>query len=176
MKRLSVRQPKLRILSKRATAHKADVEKFIEDMRKHVKEDPIIIEKFKEYGVPLDDIDDVEVQFCDLDVSAKTKDRKIYLNEGMLAEDSEVKDPTHYFVHELVHYLQQTTGKNMQKHRAEDDYLEKGTEEEAFKAQVDYKKREESPEEAKQYVERLLDHHDYSGDKRDDKRDELLGE
>jgi predicted metal-dependent hydrolase len=145
-------------------------------MRDLVKNDPVIIEKFKEYGVSLDDIDDVHVEFCDLDVSAKTKDKKIYLNKSMLADDSPVKDPTHYLVHELIHYLQQSTGKNMNKHRKDEEYLDKETEEEAFKAQVDFKKREESEEEAEEYVENLLDHHDMKGNDRKEKREELLDE
>jgi predicted metal-dependent hydrolase len=124
----------------------------------------------------LDDIDDVHVEFCDLDVSAKTKDKKIYLNKSMLADDSPVKDPTHYLVHELIHYLQQSTGKNMNKHRKDEEYLDKETEEEAFKAQVDFKKREESEEEAEEYVENLLDHHDMKGNDRKEKREELLDE
>ncbi len=145
-------------------------------MRQQVKSDPVIVEKFKEYGVSLDDIDKIPVEFCDLDVSAKTKDKKIYLNEAMLADDSPVKDPTHYLIHELIHYLQQKTGKNMKKHRNEEEYLDKETEEEAFKAQVDWKKREESPDEAEEYVESLLDHHDMDGRKREDKKEELLDE
>lgn len=145
-------------------------------MREHAKHDPGIISKFKEYGVSLGDIDKVPISFCDLDVSAKTKDKKIYLNEAMLADDSPVDDPTHYLIHELIHYLQQKTGKNMHKHRDEDEYLDKETEEEAFKVQVDFKKREESEEEAEDYVEKLLDHHDIKGKERKDKKEELLDE
>lgn len=173
MIKLSKRQPSLKRLSSRA---KPDTEGFIAEMRKHVKNDPEMKKKFKEYGVPLDDIDEVPISFCDLDVSAKTKDKKIYLNESMLADDSPVDDPTHYLIHELVHYLQQKTGKNMKKHRDEDEYLDKETEEEAFKTQIDFKKREESEEEAEDYVEKLLDHHDMEGKKRDEKKDELLDE
>jgi hypothetical protein len=53
-------------------------------MKKCVKKDSAVIEKFKEYGMPIDKVDDVHVEFKDLDVSAKTKDRKIYLNKKML--------------------------------------------------------------------------------------------
>lgn len=173
MRKLSQRHLRLKKLSHRA---KPDVEGFIAEMREHVKKDPEMQKKFKEYGVPIEDIDDVHISFCDLDVSAKTKDRKIYLNESMLADDSPVDDPTHYLIHELVHYLQQKTGKNMKKHRDEEEYLDKETEEEAFKTQIDFKKREESEEEAEEYVEKLLDHHDMKGKKRDKKKDELLDE
>lgn len=169
MRKLSQRQVILKKLSKRA---KPDVEQFILDMRDHVKNDPIIIKKFKEYSVPLDEIDNVPIEFCDLDVSAKTKNQKIYLNEAMLDDDSEVKDPTHYLVHELIHFLQQRTNNSSEGDNK--DYLDKETEEEAFKSQIDFKRREESPEEAEEYVEKLLDHHDVSGKKRKEKKEELL--
>jgi len=171
MHKLSKRQMNLRKLSKR---DKASVEQFIQEMRETVKKDPEIISKFEEYGVPLSDIDKVQVTFCKLEVSAKTKNKKIYLNEAMLSGDSKVKDPTHYLVHELIHYLQQSTGKNLSKHKAEDSYLDKQTEQEAFRSQIDYMEREESPQEAERYVEDLLDHHDIHGPDRKEKKEELL--
>jgi len=170
MKKLSIRHLRVVKISKRA---KPNTNRLIEEMRAEVKKDPIIIKKFKEYGVPLDDIDKVYIEFADLDVSAKTKDRKIYLNQVMLEDDSPTQEPTHYLVHELIHYLQQTTGKNLD-HSDAEDYLDKDSEQEAFKAQVDYKKREESPEEAVGYVERLLDHHDIEGKERKEKKKDLL--
>jgi len=187
MRKLSQRQPKLRRLSNRS---EPDVEQFICDMKEQVKKDPAVMEKFKEYGVELDEIDNVSVSFCDLDVSAKTKDEEIFLNIKMLDEDSNVDDPTHYLVHELIHFdpthylvhelihfLQQSTGNHKCQHDQEkEEYLDLETEEEAFKTQVDYKKREESEEEAEDYVENLLDHHDMKGKKREEKKDELLDE
>jgi hypothetical protein len=171
MRKLSQRQIVFNKISKHS---KNDVDSFVKKMKETVKKDPIMIEKFKEYGVPLDDIDSVCVAFCPLDVSAKTKNKKIYINEDMLADDSSVKDPTHYLIHELVHYLQQKTGKNLQKHKKEEEYLDKETEQEAFEAQIDFKKRKESPEEAEDYVDRLLDHHDIKGKERKEKKEELL--
>jgi len=138
-------------------------------MKEQVKKDPVVVKKFEEYGIPIADIDKVHVEFCPLDVSAKTKDRKIYINEKMLADDGQ--DPTHYLVHELMHYLQQTSGKT--KSNA-DDYLDKPTEQEAFEAQVDFKKRDESPEDAEEYVDGLLDYHDINGKERKEKKEELM--
>lgn len=159
------------MLSKRA---KADTSEIIRLMKERVKKDPAVVKKFKEYEIPVDEIDNVHVEFCPLDVSAKTKDRKIYLNEKMLADDKdgEVNDPTHYLVHELMHYLQQTTGK---KHNGPQnaEYLDLPTEEEAFQVQVDFKKREESEDDAEEYLEGLLDHHDLKGKERKEKKEEL---
>jgi hypothetical protein len=92
----------------------------------------------------------------------------------MLDKDSDVGDPTHYLVHEIVHYLQQTTGKT-KGHKEVKDYLDKPTEEEAFEAQIDYKRREESPEDAVEYTEDLLDYHKIKGKEREEKEEELLG-
>lgn len=142
-------------------------------MKKKVKDDPEVKEKFEEYGVSLDEIDDVHVEFDELDVSAKTKDEKIYINKKLVEEKSQ--DPTHYLVHELVHYLQQSTD-NVDHNKHKKEYLDRETELEAFKSQVDYKKREYSPEVAEEYVENLLDYHDIDGKDREEKREELLEE
>lgn len=171
MHKMSKRQAILRKLSKR---DRQSVEATIKEMRETAKKDPEVIKKFKEYDVPIDEIDKVQITFCRLEVSAKTKNKKIYLNEAMLQPNSKVKDPTHYLVHELVHYLQQSTGKNITKHKAEDSYLDKPTEQEAFQSQIDYMEREESPQEAERYVEDLLDHHDVHGPDRKEKKEELL--
>lgn len=173
MKKLSRRHLLLKKISKRNSIEYKDV---VEKMRYIAKNDPIIMEKFKEYGVPISDIDNIHIEFCDLDVSAKTKNMQIYINKKML-DNSKVKDPTHYLIHELVHYLQQKTGKNSSsKDQVANDYLDKPSEEEAFHAQLDYKKREESPEEAIEYVEDLLDYHDIDGKEKEKKKEELLGD
>lgn len=169
MLKLSNRQNPILKISKRS-GHK-DV---VDLMKKRVKEDPAIIEKFEEYGVPLDHIDKVHVEFCPLDVSAKTKDKKIFLNEKMLADDKEdISDPTHYLIHELIHFLQQHTGEG-DRGKKDTEYLDKPTEEEAFQIQVDFKKREEGEDEAEEYVEGLLDHHNLEGKKRKTKKEELM--
>jgi len=126
-------------------------------MKECVKKDKAVIEKFKKYNVSIDEIDNVHVEFTDLDVSAKTKDKKIYLNREMLHPDSKVKDPTHYLAHELTHYLQQVTG-NVAGHKSVENYLDKPTELEAFQVQVDFKERHEGEDEADKYVEELHNH------------------
>lgn len=139
-------------------------------MKGRIKSDPEVIEKFEEYGIPLSYLDDVSVEFADLDVSAKTKDEKIYINKKLIEKG---QDPTHYLVHELVHFLQQHTDK-ADPHKHEKEYLDRETEMEAFQSQVDYKKREESPEKAEDYVDGLLDYHDVDGKEREDKKEELM--
>lgn len=143
---------------------KRDYSSIIRDMKAKVKADPVVQKKFKEYDIPISEIDQVSIQITDLPVSAKTKNLKIYLNKAMFDPDSDVEDPSAYLAHELTHYLQQKTG-NTEGHMVE-DYLEKPTEQEAFQVQVDYKKRNEGEDEAEEYVEGLLDHHDKDGKER----------
>ena len=168
MRKLSARHFSLYKISKRDNE-----QNIIKDMKERIKKDPAVIAAFKKYKVPIDKIDSVHVEFSDLDVSAKTKDAKIYLNRKMLESDSDIKDPAHYLAHEITHYLQQVTG-NVAGHSDVEDYLDKPTEEEAFRIQVDFKKRNEGEDEAQTYVEELLDHHDIDGKEREEKRDELL--
>jgi hypothetical protein len=183
MKKLSIRQKHkiskrdldslVHLVKNKRKYNEEEVSKIIKLMKDKVKKDPALISKFKEYKVPIETIDNVEVSFVPLDVSAKTKNKKIYLNESMLCADSKVKDPTQYLVHEMIHFLQQFTG-NTQGHE-KSEYLDKDTEIESFKTQVDYKKRNEGKEEAEEYVDDLLDYHNLDGKKREQKEKELLG-
>lgn len=171
MHRLSQRQT---LPQKPNKDNPAAVEQFIRDMKEALKKDPIIVGKFAEYEVPLDEIDSVSVKFCPLEVSAKTKNKCIYLNESMLDDDSDVKDPASYMVHEIIHYLQQRTEKNTGKNKT-DDYLDMPSEEESFSTQIDFKKEREGRDAAEKYTDDLLSYHDYSGAERKEKKEELFG-
>lgn len=182
--KLSIRQAQIKKISKRdldgfikelknKKPNEQELRELVKMMKDKVKKDPAVIKKFKEYEVPINAIDNVDVSFAPLDVSAKTKNKKIYLNESMLCADSKVKDPIQYLVHELVHFAQQLTG-NTQGHE-KSEYLDKDTEIESFKTQIDYKKRNEGKEEAEKYTDDLLDYHGVEGKKRKEKEEELLG-
>ena len=172
MRKLSWRHLTAKRLSKRA---KLDTDRLIREMKDAAKIDEELVKKFQKYNIPIEEIDDVHVEFCNLDVSAKTKNMKIYINEQMLEEDSPVKDPTHYLIHELVHYLQQKTGASKKMKQKSEDYLDQDTEQEAFEVQVEYKKENEGEGEAERYVEQLLNHHDVKGKERKEKVEDLLG-
>lgn len=143
---------------------------MIEEMRKCVKKDDSVIEKFKEYDVPIDKLDDVHIEFADLDVSAKTKDKKIYINRGLIGK---LDDLTHYVAHEIIHWLQQYVG-DTAGHNATNDYLHKSTEQDAYKVQLEFKKDHESPKEADRYLEDLLDYHGKKGKERKELKEELM--
>ena len=161
----------LRKLSKRDDT----ASRVLEEIREIAKSDENIIAKFKEYGLPLSDIDKVDISFVELDTSARTKDRKIMLNELMLEPGYGI-DPAEYLVHELVHYLQQSTGYDLAS-EANDDYLDKESELEAFDVQIDYKRESEGDDAAEEYVEDLVEHHELPISSRDgkEKAEELLG-
>lgn len=149
-------------------------EKIVKEMKERIKEDPAIQEKFKEYGIPISQIDDVHVEFAELEVSAKTKNKKIYINKKLLDKD-DIKDPTHYLAHEITHYLQQLTG-NVGSHNTDDDYLDLPTEEEAFEVQVEYKKEHEGEQAAEKYVDELTSYHGLDGKEKIEKEKKFLGE
>jgi hypothetical protein len=150
-----------------------DEAELVAELKAAAKEDPTVIAKFKEYGVDLDELDDVKLGFAELDVSAKTKDEVITLNRRMLEPANKAFEQCMpYVIHELCHVMQQRTG-NLQGASAK-DYLDKRTEEEAFQAQVDYKKREEGEGKAEDYVNELLDFHGVKGKKRKTKKHKLL--
>lgn len=140
--------------------HNPDEDKLIKQMKAKVKKDPSVIKKFKEYGVSISDIDNVSVCFEDLDVSAKTKNKKIYINRGLIGKS----DPTAYLAHEIVHWAQQITN-NMQGANVK-DYLSKPTEQEAFSTQIEYKKRNEGEKAGNEYLNDLLDYHGKDGKER----------
>lgn len=138
-------------------------------MKTEIKKDPAVIKKFKEYGVSLDAINKIPVSFVDLDVSAKTKNKNIYINRKFL---DDVDKASGYLCHEVIHYLQQLTG-NMDG-ADKKEYLNKDTEEEAFQTQIDYKKRHEGESEAEDYTEHLIEYHNVPKNKRKEKKEELM--
>jgi hypothetical protein len=149
-----------------------DEDALIRKMRAKVKKDPVVIEAFREYDVPLSKLDGVEIEFDDLDVSAKTKDCRIYLNRKLLEKLDET-DVTSYLVHEIQHFLQQSTGDT--KGSQAKDYLDKETEMDAFQKQVEFKRENKGDEKASEYIEDLLDYHEIDGKERKEKKKELLG-
>lgn len=146
---------------------------IIDKIRAQVKQHPVTQRMFKEYGVDLDEIDLVPMAFANLDVSARTDHAIIYLNIGLLDNDN-FKNDDHYLVHELTHYLQQTTGNKPTKGADSGNYLDNNEEIEGFQNQTEYLADTKGDEAAEQYVDGLLDHHDVSDKKERDKRKEKL--
>ena len=95
-------------------------EEKIQKAREKIKKSPIVKKLFKKYRMPVEELDNVEIHFEDMDVSAKTKGGKIYINNIFLNDEEEVRA---YMVHELCHYLQQVTN-SLDKEELKKDYLD----------------------------------------------------
>ena len=142
----------------------------ISKIKNIVKNEKKYIEKCKEYNKPIGFIDTIDVSFEPLDVSAKTINGKVYLNEKLYHRP--IDDQIRYTIHELVHCLQQEAG--LVDSKKTDDYLDDENEQEAFNAQISYMCEHDSPEEVQNYIENLLDHHNIKGEERKEKAKELV--
>ena len=159
-------------LCKKKTVSKREKDEIIKRLKEKMKKNKIVKKKFKEYGIPISKIDDIDMSFADMDVSAKTKDKRIFFNSRFLDNGGDFEEE-HYCPHELVHYLQQATD-SLDRREMDKDYLDNKHEQEAFKSQIEYKKEEDGPREAKRYVNQVLDHHDVKGKERKEKKKRLL--
>lgn len=137
-----------------------------------LKHSAVVAQMFEKFNTPMADIDSVPINFSDLDVSAKTKNEKIYLNNE-LVENEDFTKHMHYVVHELCHYLQQSTD-SVGDYADDTDYLDLPTEVEAFNYQIKFIKELDGASAAKKYLDDLLDFHEYKGKARDRKANELL--
>lgn len=142
--------------------------KLIESCIDKIKEHDVIIDLFDEYGIDLDEIHYIPICFADLDVSARTDKGCIYLNRTI--DKNEID---HYLVHEICHWAQQTTGNKPTQGANDGDYLENKYEIEGFQNQVEYIADTRSDDDAEEYVDQVLDHHDVDSG-REDKKDELM--
>lgn len=141
----------------------------INRMKRAVKNDDVLRAAFNKYNVDINEIDFIPIYFKKLDVSAQCKHGIIYLNFKLLEDGLDLKD-TSYLVHEITHWLQQTTGDKPTQSSDEGNYLDNEYEREGFKNQIEYISEHFGKQEAEDYVDHLLDYHDI---KDDDKKDEL---
>ena len=153
-----------------------DCDILTDAIKESAKKEKAIQDMLKEYDLDDSIIDHVQIKFEPLDVSAKTVDGVIVLNDKLLA--SKWKEIIKYFSHEMTHVGQQLTSDvNVNKGKS---YLDDPNELSAFRTQIDYmegKGHDEmiySPEEIQTYIEGLLNHHGIEGPERKEKIQELL--
>jgi hypothetical protein len=139
--------------------------RMIKKLREFLKKDKVVQEVFEEYGVDLDEIDFIPMKFGNIDVSAKTDHGVIIYNYKLLTDGDFFKDYS-YGVHEMTHWLQQTTGNKPTKSSDNGEYLENPFEQEGFQNQLEYISEHFGKGEAEKYVDNLLEHHEV-----DDKKD-----
>lgn len=148
--------------------------RMIKKMREYLKNDGVVQEMFKEYGVDISEIDLIPMRFGNLDVSAKTDHGVIIYNYKLLTDGDFFKDFS-YGVHEITHWLQQTTGSKPTMSSDDGSYLDNPFEQEGFQNQIEYIAKQFGEEEAENYTDDLLEHHDVEdNDEFEEKKETLM--
>lgn len=148
--------------------------RMLDKLRDFLKDDETTQRMFKEYGVDIEEIYLIPMTFAELDVSAKTDHGIIYYNYSLLADGDFIKDYS-YGVHEMTHWLQQTAGDKPTQSADDGEYLDNPFEQEGFQNQVEYIANQEGDDEAEEYVDNLLEHHEIDDKKeKKDKKKKLM--
>lgn len=147
--------------------------RMIKKMREYLKHNDIVQKMFKEYDVDISEIDYIPMMFGNLDVSAKTDHGIIIFNYKLLCDSDFFKDFS-YGTHEILHFLQQTTGKKATKSSDDGSYLDNKYEQEAFSKQIAYIDDQFGLEEAKKYTGELLEHHEIDDKKKKKELEKIL--
>lgn len=147
--------------------------RMIKKMREYLKNNDVVKNMFKEYKVDIAEIDYIPMMFGDIDVSATTNHGVITFNYQLLTDGDFFKDFS-YGVHEVCHYLQQTTGSKPTKSADDGEYLDNKFEREGFTNQVEYIAEQFGNGEAEQYVDDLLEHHEVTDKKEKDKLESIF--
>ena len=141
----------------------------------YLKADKIWQDICKEYGEEAEIIDLIPIMFGDLDVSAKTDHGVIILNYRLLTDGDFFKDYS-YLIHECTHFLQQCYSKKATRSADDGDYLHNPAEQEGFQNQIEYIADHQGEDEAEEYVDDLLEHHDVDNKKEKSELEEILME
>jgi len=147
--------------------------KLINKAKEHLKTDEVMQRICKEYDQSVDMIDLIPTTFKDLDVSAKTDHGVVYLNYKLLEDGDFLKDYS-YLIHEYSHFFQQCFMSKPTKGADDGEYLDNPYEIEGFVNQIEYIANELGEDEAHDYVDDLLDHHDIDDKEKDDKKETLM--
>jgi hypothetical protein len=147
--------------------------KKLSEIRSEILNDPIA----KDIASDLEGDSDkflkaVSISFDDLDVSAKTSNGNIILNQKLMRKPFPIM--MRYVIHELTHAVQHILNNGSKSNSSKDNYLEKDSEVEAFQRQVEYHADNSSVNEAEKYVDELLIYHDTPKRKEKYIKEELL--
>lgn len=147
--------------------------RMLSKLRKYLKEDETVQKMFKEYEVDIQEIDYIPMKFGDLDVSAKTDHGVIIYSYNLLTDGDFFKDFS-YGVHEITHWLQQTTGSKPTQSSDDGNYLQNPFEQEGFANQIGYISDNFGKNEAEKYVDHLLDYHEVKDKNQKDELEAIL--
>lgn len=146
---------------------------MIKKMREYLKKNEVVQKMFKEYDVDIEEIDYIPMMFGNLEVSAKTDHGIIIYNYRLLTDGDFFKDFS-YGVHEMTHWLQQTTGSKATRSSDDGSYLDNPYEQEGFQNQVEYISDQFGDGEAEKYVDDLLKHHEIDDKKEKEEKKEIF--
>lgn len=147
--------------------------KLIQKAKNFLKKDKVWKKLCKEYNEEVDIIDYIPTMFGDLDVSAKTNHGIIIINYKLLLDGSFFKDYS-YLIHEYTHWFQQCYGDKPTQGSNKGSYLDNPYEQEGFQYQIEYLANHFGEDEAENYVEGLLEHHDIKDKKKKDELESVL--
>ena len=159
------------ILSKKQYPYHSELSKLIDSIRKTLKKNDVVIKLFKKFKVSIDELDLIPIRFSELEVSARTEHAVISLNYELLKE---IKRIPSYIVHEITHWLQQTTGDQPTQGSDDQDYLDNVFEIEGFQNQTEFISDTEGDLKAKEYTKKVLDHHNTPKNEIKEKEKDLL--
>ena len=162
----------IRITSSKKNNKLFDEISLLSKLRKALLNDKVAKKICREKGVGEGFLLGVPIKFEKIKQSAKTVDSNIILNRSLTEKPFDII--MRYVIHELTHSIQHVQVSKKKK-KDDEDYLDKETEIEAFKYQVEFDENERGRGKAEKYVEDLLDYHKIKGKDREDKKDELLG-
>ena len=145
---------------------------LLDSIKAKIKENDVVIDMCKEFGVDSDYIDLIPMYFSEIDVSARTDHGVIYFNYKLLEKPEEID---HYMVHETCHVLQQCQGDKPTKGANDGDYLDNKFEQECFQEQTEYLSDTRGDDVANNYINKVLDHHEIDSKKeREERKKKLL--
>jgi hypothetical protein len=147
--------------------------RLIKKMKKNLKNNEILQKIFKDYNLDIEELEYVPMMFSNLEVSAKCDHGIIYFNYKLLCDGDFEKDYS-YALHELTHFCQQTTGKKATQSSDDGSYLDNKYEQEGFQNQVEYIADQFGEDEAEQYVDDLLEHHEVENPKEVKEKKEIF--
>jgi hypothetical protein len=147
--------------------------RIIRQIKDHIRGDETLNRIFDDYGVDIAELDYIPMCFADIEVSGKTDHGIISFNYKLLC-DGDISKVFSYAIHETTHWVQQCASEGPTKGADEGDYLHNEFEQEGFQNQVEFIANHDGKDQAIEYVDDLLEHHDKEGKERDKLEDILL--
>jgi len=145
----------------------------LSNIRAYLLKNDVAEDICKEFGFDKNILYGVSISFdSEIDVAAKTTDSKMLLNTSLLDEKFDII--MRYVIHELVHVFQHIKREGTDDPYDGMEYLERPDEVQAFQFQVEFQEDFSGENDAKEYVDDLIEYHEIDDNQKDDKKEELL--